>query len=305
MQFLTIVLIDPKKPHKEPRMVHISRCKPIHRDEQTKKKTKDDKNQPGTSQTIPTNNQKRNDKHVVQTQESTSRYPLRSRGMNVNTLMMLTLICLVNIDDCITSYTTSYTKEYIQKTLGPSVMGEPDVAIIHYIGGKALNQLYTYQIAVLSTMDPVASIKVQILDKAMLKTTFTISSATHTQNILTRITYKEYTIKLLFRYKHLEYEHKFTMSPVGKHLPIHIVNNVITIKNPNKQHHRFVIDYRTYTFYFHRQGKLPMRTWISMGKHRIEFIKKVWFWQTWIQYAQLIQDFEITTHEPRSSFLVE
>ena len=131
---------------------------------------------------------------------------------------------------------------------------------------------------------------------------FTISAASHTQNVPT---YKEYTVKLLFKYKHLEYEHNFTMSPVGKYLPIHIVNNVITIKNPNRQHHRFVIDYRIHTFHSPRNGKLPMRIWISQGKHRIEFSKKVWFWHTWIQYAQWTQDFEITTYEPKSSFLAE
>ena len=164
--------------------------------------------------------------------------------------------------------------------------------------------LYTYQIAVLSSIDPVASITVQILDKEIVKTTFTINAASHTQNVPTQITYKEYTFRILFKYKHLEYEYNCTMSPVGKHLPIQIANNVITIKNPN-QHHGFEVRYRIHTFSSHRSGKLPLRIWISPGKHRIEFFKRVWFWHTWVQYAQWTQDFEITTYDPKISFLAE
>jgi len=150
----------------------------------------------------------------------------------------------------------------------------------------------------------VASIFVQILDKEIVKTTFTINAASHTQNVPTKITYKEYTVRILFKYKHLEYVYNCTMSPVGKHLPIQIANNVISIKNPN-QHHRFVVKYRIHTFSSHRSGKLPLRIWISPGKHRIEFFKQVWFWHTWVQYAQWTQDFEITTYDPKILFLAE
>ena len=101
-------------------MVHISRCKPINKEEQTEKIVQTDENLPGISQTMHTN-QTRNVKPVVQIQEPTSRYPLRSRGVNVNTIMMLTLICLVNTFDC----TTTYTKEYLHKTLVPISQPNP------------------------------------------------------------------------------------------------------------------------------------------------------------------------------------
>ena len=148
-------------------MVHISRCKPINKDEQT------NENQSGISQPASNNQPKHSKPPGIQTLEPAARYPLRSKGIKVNTLMMLTLVCLTNI----VSGTNSYTQEYLQKTLGPGVMKEKDAAIIHYIGGKALIQLYTYQIAILSSIDPVASITVQILDRETLKTTVTISAA--------------------------------------------------------------------------------------------------------------------------------
>ena len=109
----TVILIDPKKPHKEPIMVHISRCKPINTDEQIDKEANDNENQPGPSQTIPTGNQKSIINPVIQTQEPTSRYPLRSRGTNVNVITMLTVMCLINT----INGTTVYTREYLQKTL--------------------------------------------------------------------------------------------------------------------------------------------------------------------------------------------
>ena len=94
------------------------------------------------------------------------------------------------------------------------------------------------------------------------------------------------------------------MKPLVNHLPIRITNNVITMANPNKHFYGFAIYYRVYPFRADKTGSLPVRLWLPMGQHKIELIKKVWFWHTWIQYAQWMQDFEIKTQEPISSLLV-
>ena len=109
-----MVLIDPKKPHKEPIMVHISRCKPINKDDQRENVNQTDENQARTSQSISNNRQQENKSPVIQKPETTTRYPLRSRGVNINTFMMITLVCLTNM--------VGSTNSYTQKTLGPGVM---------------------------------------------------------------------------------------------------------------------------------------------------------------------------------------
>jgi len=118
-----------------------------------------------------------------------------------------------------------------------------------------------------------------LMDNEVLKTTFTMSSAAHTQNISTQISFKEYTAKLLLRYKHLEYARKFIMRPLENYFPIHITNNVITINNPNKHSYGFAIDYdyRIIPFHSHKKGNLPMRIWLPLGKHSIELTKKFGF----------------------------
>jgi len=67
------------------------------------------------------------------------------------------------------------------------------------------------------------------------------------------------------------------------------------MNNPNKHFHGFAIYYRVYPIILHNKGIQPVKFELPVGQYTIELTKNVWFWQTWIQYAQWIQDVEIKT----------
>jgi len=139
------------------------------------------------------------------------------------------------------------------------------------------------------------------MEQDVLKAICTIIPNVVTQNIPVKLTFKNYTVKIIIRYKYLEYHHELVMTPLINHIPMHITNRIVTIDNPNKHTH-IVVHYRL-QFDNDKQPisqlqRLPAKIELSDGKYRIELIKMVLFGRIWIQYGQWIQYIEIKSKEP-------
>ena len=173
-----------------------------------------------------------------------------------------------------------YKQEYSRIMLNPTFITEPDATVINYLGGRAMILLYTNKIMIHSSLKATANINVQIMEQEVLKATCSMIYHVATQKIPARLTPKNYTMKVILRHDHLEYIHELTMGPLVKHIPIHIVNKVITMNNPSSEPNTFTIDYRIYFINneeimpLHRTQSLPAEVELSDGKYRMELTKR-------------------------------
>jgi len=243
-------------------------------------------------------------KPVSLPQEPISRHPLRSRGTNLNVLTMLTLMCIMSTISC----SAEYTKEYVEKILGPVIVAEPDVFYISYLSGTMLFKLQADKVMIWKALDTPSSVTVQIMDQDVIITSFTVYPQGNPQQVPVQILFQKYLIKLVIKYKHLAYPYQLVMEPSNHYLPINIANNIISIKSPHIHKTGFRVKYEIIPLdvktAYTQKGDLPMKLWLPAGKYNIVFQKIVWFWVHWMEYAKWIQIIEIHTNEPKPASLV-
>jgi len=170
-----------------------------------------------------------------------------------------------------------------------------------------LFKLQADKVTIWKSLDTPSSVKVQIMDQDVNITSFTVYPPGHPQQIPIQLMFQKYLIKLILKYKHLEYPYQLIMEPSNPYLPINIANNIISIQNTNIHKTGFRIKYdilplglkTAYT----QDGDLPIKLWLPAGKYNIVFQKTVWFWVHWMEYAKWVQIIEIHTNEPKPAKL--